>query len=172
LVLVIWLSQLILADQFHHQGLDLLGTKLSSKQDKAELSVFWQRQQFFIVKNFPQFPLRLSLAKTTESRALGLGEQAQLLNDGMLFLFDQPAKWQFWMKEMNFPLDFVWLIDGMVVEISQDVQPPALAVSVDQKNESLSILTPRQNINQVVELAAGRVKTLDIRVGDRILIQD
>lgn len=57
-------------------------------------------------------PIQIELADTPEKRNLGLSGRENLPpRTGMLFTFDQPGKWGFWMKDMHFPIDIIWL-DG------------------------------------------------------------
>jgi len=44
--------------------------------------------------------------------------------DGMLFIFNSPSLYRFWMPDMYFPLDMIWIGSDMkVVDISKDVPP-------------------------------------------------
>lgn len=50
------------------------------------------------------------IVDTYRTRELGLSFFKELPeHEGMLFLFDHPARNDFWMKDMQFPLDIVWL---------------------------------------------------------------
>src|SRR5438094_9545272 len=61
---------------------------------------------------FPSVTVYVEVARTDAEREKGLGGHAPLGQyDGMLFIFDQPAPYAFWMKGMTFPLDMLW-IDG------------------------------------------------------------
>src|SRR4030042_2564613 len=52
----------------------------------------------------------VEIADTPEKRSQGLSGRDNLSqNQGMLFIFNQPAIPSFWMKDMNFPLDFIWI---------------------------------------------------------------
>jgi|GEM_PF-204362 len=139
---------------------------LANKADLEEVAAIWQRRELSGWKDLSSSPLKLTLAKTDQSRNLGLGQKSSLINDGMLFNFETSAKWQFWMKDMVFPLDFVWLNDGLVVELTRVVPIP----TGDQPDSQLKIYVPKKSVNQMIELAAGRVNNLGIRVGDRLLI--
>jgi uncharacterized protein len=45
-------------------------------------------------------------------------------NQGMLFVMHFPARYGFWMKEMKFPLDILWLdTKGVAVYLKQNLQP-------------------------------------------------
>ena len=67
------------------------------------------------------FKVLLALASTDEQRIKGLSGLEKLNeNEGMLFLFDKPSKQGFWMNEMKFPIDILWLdSDSRVVHIEK-----------------------------------------------------
>src|SRR3989344_8724609 len=53
----------------------------------------------------------LEMANTDAVRAKGLSGRDELcLRCGMLFVFEQPGQYAFWMKDMRLPLDIVWLL--------------------------------------------------------------
>lgn len=63
------------------------------------------------------------LADTPQKRATGLMYRDHLKKDhGMLFLFNEPQAWTFWMKNTRIPLDLVWM-DGKkrVIHIERNV---------------------------------------------------
>ena len=66
------------------------------------------------------------LAVDPSDRAKGLSGRASLKPmTGMLFVFESPTASSFWMKEMRFPLDFVWIgEDCAVVDITAEVPAP------------------------------------------------
>src|SRR3989338_7088649 len=39
-------------------------------------------------------------------------------------MFKKPASYPFWMKDMRFSLDFIWISNRKVVQISENVLPP------------------------------------------------
>ena len=63
--------------------------------------------------------------RTPEERAQGLSGRSGLAdNEGMLFIFDYDARHGFWMKDMLFALDIIWLdADMNVVHAETDVSP-------------------------------------------------
>ena len=68
--------------------------------------------------------LRLEVADTDASRTLGLSGRDSLDSGaGMLFTFDAPGIYPFWMKDMKFPLDMVWIDSGKVVDVVT-LRPP------------------------------------------------
>lgn len=103
--------------------------------------------------------------QTPQDRARGLGERDFLPRDrGMLFVFDLERPHSFWMLGMRFPLDFVWIsADRQVVEVTAEV-PPEPGVP----EAELRQYRPKAPALYVLELNAGVVEELDIRVGDRV----
>ncbi len=77
----------------------------------------------------------------------GLGNREYLCRDcGMLFDFETRGQRLFWMKNMRFPLDILWIDGNQVVSISKNVapdypgvfNPPVLADKVLEINGGLS----------------------------------
>lgn len=99
----------------------------------------------------------VEIRDTPEGQAQGLsGRQSLGKNQGMLFVFPTPAKYKFWMKEMNFPLDFVWIQGDQVLEITENV-------GIDQMN-----IKPTEAVDRVLEVNGGWVRRNNVRVGDKI----
>lgn len=109
--------------------------------------------------------VQVEIAATPEKRAQGLSGRVELADDhGMLFPMGEPQVYAFWMKAMRFPLDIIWIRDGRVVDISENVPAPTageLPVSV----------RPREPIDYVLEVNAGFVEKKGIGVGDRVEIK-
>jgi len=79
----------------------------------------------FIQGKIGDWTLKLEIADTDAKKERGLSGRAPLEEDeGMLFAYDKPGFYHFWMKEMNFPLDLVWLDQNKkIVDISYDLTP-------------------------------------------------
>jgi uncharacterized protein len=71
------------------------------------------------------FELTADLAIKNDQRIKGLAIKDQLKeNEGMLFIFEQPARYGFWMNGMKFPIDIIWLDgNGTIVHIEHNLQP-------------------------------------------------
>ena len=96
------------------------------------------------------------IADTPAIRELGLGLRDALCTDcAMLFLFDQPGRYAFWMKGMKFPLDLAWIRDGKIVFIEKNI--PA---------DSTEIMTPDIAVTEVLETNAGAL--FEVNIGDAI----
>jgi uncharacterized protein len=93
------------------------------------------------------------------SRAQGLsGRESINENYGMLFIHDEPNIPTFWMKGMNFPIDIIWIRNGVVVGIEKEV-PIDPGISAD-------LYSPEQEIDMVLEVKAGFSDMFDVKIGD------
>lgn len=101
----------------------------------------------------------LTLANTEAARVQGLSGTSSLdPNGGMLFDFGIDDTHGIWMKNMNYPLDIVWLDSSKkVVYIVMNAQPEAPATTV---------YSPKSNARYVIELPAGTVKKSGIKTGN------
>lgn len=101
----------------------------------------------------------IEIADSETERARGLSGRSGLAEQsGLLFIFPQPRRHSFWMQDMNFSLDFIWIRDSRVVELTSNVpatQPPVT-------------LTPAQLVDQVLEVNAGFIVKNGIKVGDAV----
>lgn len=75
--------------------------------------------------NIGQQGYRLEVVKEPAERQKGLSNRDSLAQDGgMLFIFDRPDTYCFWMKDTRIPLDMVWLDSNLkIVHIERYVQP-------------------------------------------------
>lgn len=113
--------------------------------------------------------LKVEIADTPTKRSKGLSGRESLGQDeGMLFLFSSSQKHSFWMKGIKFPLDFIWINENEVVDITANAQPPAS----DQKDGNLPVYSPKVEVDKVLEVNSGLVERLKIKVGDMIKISN
>lgn len=111
---------------------------------------------------------KADVADTSEKRKKGLSEKPSLGSDeGMLFIFESVGKYSFWMKGLTYSLDFIWIRDDKVVDISENVAAPLAG----QKDESLPIYQSKEDINKMLEVNAGTAQKFSIKAGDSVLIQ-
>jgi uncharacterized membrane protein (UPF0127 family) len=109
--------------------------------------------------------IMVDVANTPELRKQGLGGRASLdQNSGMLFVFDTPSKYRFWMKGMQFPIDFIYINDGKVVDIYKNAPVPP----VNAADPDLPIYAPSVPITQLLEVNAGFADAHHIQVGDKV----
>jgi uncharacterized membrane protein (UPF0127 family) len=95
----------------------------------------------------------------------GLSGREKLEEDeGMLFELGREREARFWMREMNFDLDMIWIRDGEVIGFTEDVPKP----EPDQKLEDLPTYSSEGLVDRVLEVNAGWVKRNGIRLGDGV----
>jgi uncharacterized membrane protein (UPF0127 family) len=106
--------------------------------------------------------LQAEVAVTQEQRAKGLMFRDTLPADhAMLFVFDRPDRYSFWMKNTRLSLDILWLdIERRIVHIEENV-PPCRA-------DPCPAYTPGRKAWYVVETNAGFVKARGLKPGMRV----
>jgi len=104
--------------------------------------------------------LKVDLALTPESQEQGLSGRKELKeNEGMLFIFNQADKYSFWMKDMNFALDIIWISeDFKVVYIKKNALPESYPES----------FVPNQKAKYVLEVSASFGDINNLKEGDRV----
>lgn len=109
----------------------------------------------------PKAQLVLQVAKTEDERELGLMSVTKLApHAGMVFVFDQDAPVEFWMKDTLIPLDMVFVgAHGRVRSVAANVP----VVPLDTPDDAI----PRRtgSAKYVIELAAGEAARDGIVVG-------
>ena len=118
-----------------------------------------------IVTTSTGMKIYVEVADTVEKRSLGLWKRSGLENGwGMLFVFGKRKQHGFWMKDMQFPLDIIWLENHRIVHILRNVQPAKSGVIPP-------VMKPPVDINFVLEIDAGRADELKLQVGQRLKYQ-
>ncbi|MFM2423688.1 MAG: hypothetical protein RLZZ70_73 [Candidatus Parcubacteria bacterium] len=117
----------------------------------------------------PLIPMRLgnidvfaSVADTSATRTLGLSRTSSLPVDVIkLFVFETPGRYTFWMKEMLYPIDMVWLdTTGKIVHIETAVRPESYPQTYG----------PEVATQYVIETNVGFFATTGLEVGDTIIL--
>ena len=83
--------------------------------------------------------------------------------DGMIFVFEDSAVRNFWMLEMRFDLDVLWVKDGVIVKIDKRIRAPETS-----GEEPQGMSSDPYEVDQVIELPAGSVNTFALNVGDQV----
>ncbi|MDB5187771.1 MAG: hypothetical protein JWO50_291 [Candidatus Kaiserbacteria bacterium] len=99
------------------------------------------------------------VADTPELQSLGLGGRSGLPNgEGMLFVFGHDDTYGFWMKDMQFSIDIVWLSsDKRVIYMVQSIAPETYPATFG----------PSAPSRYVLELPAGYTVAHSIKIGDQ-----
>jgi uncharacterized membrane protein (UPF0127 family) len=106
----------------------------------------------------------VEMATTTVEQARGLSFRSNLANGtGMLFPFS-PGIQNFWMKDMNFSIDIIWISGNKVVGFAQNAAPqPGVPLW------GLTIYTSPDGVDNVLEVNAGVVAKDNIAIGDPVV---
>lgn len=105
----------------------------------------------------------VEIADNFETRAKGLMFRDSLPeNHGMIFVFETEGNYPFWMMNMKFNLDIIWIDSkGEVAHVAKDVVPCGI---------SCSVIDPQTNAKYVLEVKAGFVDKYGIRKGSFVEI--
>lgn len=104
----------------------------------------------------------LEVAETPEQKAKGLMFRSDLPdNRGMLFPIEPEQEVQVWMKDVEFPLDIIFIRDGRVQSISENVP---------QCDERCPLIQSQQPVNYVIEVSGGTSQSLGLSSKDDIKI--
>ncbi len=128
------------------------------------LSIFFVTKSFYPVSTkTEQLVLggkvfTVEIADTAPLREKGLSGHLPLLeNQGMLFVFDTSGDYGFWMKDMTFPIDIIWLdSDTHITHIESSVWPYSYPTVYHSSIPS----------RYVLELSAGQAESLNLKIGD------
>ncbi len=109
-----------------------------------------------------QVVVELPITPAEQERGLG-GRTALPEGRGMLFDMGGDNEWPFWMKDMHFAIDIVWLAqDGAIVYVAPNVAPATYLQDPPQ------IFKPDRPARYVLELPAGYMAASGIGVGERV----
>lgn len=126
--------------------------------------------QYKLVEGYKTIPLYVGkekfiaeIADTEALRERGLSGRTSFgTRQGMLFVFPKLGFYPFWMKDMNFSIDMLWLDeDGVVLTIFSDISPSTYPKQ----------FVSEQKARYVLELPANTSVDYKIKIGD-VLIFD
>ncbi len=106
--------------------------------------------------------VHVTMAETPEKREQGLSGITGLAPEtGMLFVFPTSGNYGFWMKDMLFSIDILWLAnDGTVIYVKEEARPESYP----------NVFTPEKPTRYVLELPSGYVHEHHIKLGDKAAI--
>jgi uncharacterized membrane protein (UPF0127 family) len=105
----------------------------------------------------------LKIADTPEERQAGLSNYDEIPQSGMLFVLDDTSETSIWMKDMLRSIDIVWLRDGIVVDLVENVSPQH-----GVPDSELTIYRPSQPADTIIEVMAGTAQDKGLGLGSRI----
>ena len=107
----------------------------------------------------------LEVVSKPEDMERGLMYRTSLGQDkGMLFVFSSDGKQSFWMKNMHFNLDMLWISsDDHIVYIGQNI--PACTA------DPCAVYTPDKEARYVLEINSGYTASHHWAVGDELILK-
>lgn len=111
--------------------------------------------------------LEVEIADDDEKRTLGLMYREWLDEyKGMLFIFPYEGRYQFWMMNMNFSIDILWIdADGYVVYIVSNAKPCKEVSSINE-----CTYNPEVHAKYVLEVNGGFTERHGVTIGSRMTI--
>lgn len=108
--------------------------------------------------------INVEVVDSQTARSQGLsGRESLDPNSGMLFIFPTKGVYQFWMKDMKFGLDFIFINDAKITDLIKNVPAPS-------DPNHLNIYQPSTAGNTVLEVNAGYVDKHKIKLTDLVEI--
>lgn len=114
----------------------------------------WLRGELFSVR----------IARSLGEKKKGLaGEDSLKRNEGMMFVFSFEWRHAFWMKNVGFPLDFIYLDKNMKIVEMIENQPPC-------RSFFCPVIIPKAKAKYVIEVNAGTAERLKLWIGDAVTV--
>ena len=106
----------------------------------------------------------LTVAATEKEKEVGLsGKKSLAKNAGMLFPYTTKTTPTFWMRNMEFPIDILFISDGKIVTLYKNVKPPI-------SEQNLQLYSPSTPVDNVIEINAGLSDQYGFKEGDPVTI--
>ena len=123
------------------------------------LITFYLKENFQIIEINSQ-KIVLEISNSDREKVSGLSYRKSLCDYcGMLFVYKEPAVNNFWMREMNFPLDIIWLDENKkIIYIEENLKPETFPKTFGPKGSSMYVLEFNENF----------VKENNMKLGDKI----
>lgn len=103
---------------------------------------------------------KIEIADIPAKQEQGLSGRTSIDADyGMLFIFEKPGFYAFWMKDMNFPIDMIWLDQsGKIVGLAESVLPSSYPKTFE----------PEAPATYVLEVQSGLAQKEGLKIGDSV----
>lgn len=107
----------------------------------------------------------VEVADTKDKRKKGLSKKDDLpIGEGMLFVFEKSGLYTIWMKDMNFPIDIIWIDENKKIV---DIVDNAL-VEPNTKDRDLKRYIPKAQSIYILEINAGLASLNNLEIGDQV----
>lgn len=134
-------------------GIMILGFVLAQKEEYRKAEVIFKTEK-------GEVKFLAEVADNTIKRTRGLsGKESLGEKEGMLFVYEIAGKPGFWMKEMNFPIDIIWIKGEEVVGITEKISP--------ESYKEKKVFYPEAAVDKILEIKAGETEKNNIKAGDK-----
>lgn len=144
--------------------------KLISKPTQLSNLRDGQTAQLVVTREGTKKPigsLFVSVVVSPSALERGLSGQSEVPMQGMLFILPERTIPNFWMKDMLFSLDLIWIDGTTIVDITPNVPAPEKQTPLNE----LAKYSPTKPVTLVLEIPAGNSNLLGLEVGDTIIIK-
>jgi hypothetical protein len=107
-----------------------------------------------------KFAVELAISGQEQQKGLG-GREILCPDCGMFFIFSYKGLYSFWMKDMKFPLDIIWISGDEIVFIAKNIPP-----------DYQDVITPDIPADSVLEINGGLCDKYQIKKGDKIVFKE
>ena len=122
---------------------------------------FNTKSKSYAVINGHSFDIEMAITDSQKSKGLAKYEKIPE-SFGMLFLFGKADYYSFWMKNMKFPIDILWIDStGKIVHIEKNLQPCVFLLPCPS-------YSPHDDSLYVLEVISNFTNKFDINIGDQI----
>jgi len=134
----------------------------------AGVLYFLQQRDVFREYQIGEHKVLLEVTQTAEDRKTGLSNRETIGEaEGLLFIYPNASRLGIWMKEMLFPIDIIWVGDGKIVDIAQNIQHPEPGTPTKE----LDTYYPRLDANMIIEFPAGWAESHGLKIGDLVSVK-
>lgn len=176
-VFVLMMIILSIGNIFKNKSFSITNFSKGDSINSGDAAWILQGDGLFFTKDNNQ--IFVQIASTGEAREQGLSGTEKLkvhkdgdriLTEGMLFVFPVASEYQFWMKDMNYDLDMIWLDDNYkIVHIEKNAKAGSYHPSDPASSKIFS--NEGSMAKYVLEINAGLSDKLHLNVGDKLRMQ-
>jgi uncharacterized membrane protein (UPF0127 family) len=147
--------------------------KSFKNENKAEYSKSEERhdlEEYNSTLKINENKFLIDIAEGKEETQMGLsGRKSMCDTCGMFFIFEGESNYAFWMKDMSFDIDIIF-IDGnkKIVEIYSDVKKEGYNKKSPELSEKIKNTKPAI---YVLEVNAGKAKEHNFKIGDSVVLK-
>lgn len=131
----------------------------ATEPNKAEVIAKWYTPLSPLILGVVH--LQASIADTESEREQGLSGTAYLPTGIVkLFVFENAAPWAFWMKDMQYPIDIIWLDETKtVIHIAPNLTPESYPQSFAPTSPARYVIETQSGFTQINHITIGTKAT-------------